>query len=309
MAAKSDTAVLLRIHYWDDELAAFARDLSTRLPYDLTILADESQGAAPPLPHPTLGLAKDFSARHGLPDNFPQVTWRCGDYFLYLAREKLPGYRFYWMAEHDVRLHFRDPLMCFAPFEAEDADLIACAYGPADPAWEWGNTMGGLDPVHRCAYSLVRLSAAAIDRMLIERQALARTFARERRDPTSWPNDEAFTATILTARGMACRDFNDFGRTLYDGESFDFWRPEALSALRAKPFDDRIHHPVLHGLHLFNKWTSIAFCTKNFDFDWLAGYVRELVGQEWSTDEAGPLLDHVETMRAERRRQMSAIER
>lgn len=301
MAAKIDTALLLRVHYWDEPLAAFAASLRERLPYDLYILADATQGAAPRLPHPTFGLTKDFPARHGLLDQFPQVTWRCGDYFFYLARERLPGYRFYWMLEHDIRLHFANPHDCLGTFEASDAGLIACHLGPADSAWDWGRTMTGPDPVYRCAYSLARLSGAAIDTLLAARQALAHQFLQEGRDPTRWPNDEAFTATTLQAKGFECRDINAFGRTLYDEASFNFWQPEPLSALSAQPPDNKIHHPVLHGLHLFNKWMSVAFCTPSFDFDWFAGYLRGLIGREWSEAQAKQLLDHVAKLRAQRK--------
>jgi hypothetical protein len=306
MMTKSDTAILIRTHYWDQELADFTETLRAGLPYDVYILTDESQGAAPPLPYPTFGLTKDFPARLGLLDRFPQVTWRCGDYFLYLARHNLPGHRFYWMLDHDIRLHFQSPADFFRIFEqVEDVGLIACGYGPADESWDWGKTLPGAEPIYRCAYSIVRLSGSAIDTMLVERQALAKTFARDGRDPTSWPNDEAFTATALTTQGVPCRDIDSFGHTLYDNGTFDFWRPEALSAVRASPPDNRIHHPVLHGIHLFNKWMSIAYCTKSFDFDWFAGYVRGLIGQEWSAEQAAQLIAHANTMRTQRQRETS----
>lgn len=297
---KNDTALLLRVHYWDDVLAAFATSLRERLPYDLYILADATQGAVPQLPHPTFGLTKDFPARHGLLDQFPQVTWRCGDYFLYLARERLPGYRFYWMLEHDVRLNFTNPGEVFTTFDQSDADLIACHFNPADPSWDWGRTMVGPDPIHRCAYSLVRLSATAIDALLAARQGLAQRFIYEGRDQTSWPNDEAFTATTLQAKGFACRDINSFGRSLYDETSFSFWRPEPLSRLNGQPPDNKIHHPVLHGLHLFNKWMTIAYCTPSFDFDWFNEYLRGLIGFEWNEAQAQSLLEHVRNIRAQR---------
>jgi hypothetical protein len=306
MTSKSDTAILIRTHYWDQELAAFAETLRAGLPYDLYILTDETEQTATALPYPKFGLTRDFPARLGLPDRFPQVTWRCGDYFLYLARQNLPGYRFYWMLEPDIRLHFQSPYNFFRIFEqAEDVGLIACGYGPADPSWDWGRTLPGPEPVYRCAYSIVRLSDSAIDTMLPARQALAEQFVHDGRDPTSWPNDEAFTATALTAKGVVCRDVNSFGHVLYDDSTFNFWQPEALSAVRASRPDNKVHHPVLHDLHLFNKWMSIAFCTRSFDFDWFAGYVRALIGHEWSAEQAAYLIEHAEKMRAQRQRETS----
>jgi hypothetical protein len=306
MMTQKDTAILIRTHYWDDELAAFVETLRASLPYDIYVLTDESQGAPPPLPYPKFGLTKDFPARLGLLDQFPQVTWRCGDYFLYLARQNLPGYRFYWMLDHDIRIHFQNPRDFFRIFEqAEDVGLIACGYGPADQSWDWYKTLPGPDPVYRCAYSIVRLSDSAIDTMLSERQTLAKRFAHDGRDPTTWPNDEAFTATALTAKGVSCRDVNSFGHALYRDGTFNFWRPEALSAVRASRPDNMIHHPVLHGIHLFNKWMSIAYCTKSFDFDWFADHVRALIGQEWSAEQSAYLIEHAYQMRAKRQGETS----
>lgn len=303
--AMTDTAILLRIHYWDEPLAAFAASLRAHLPYDLHIVADETAGAAPRLPYPTLGLTRDFVPSHGLFDRFPQVTWRCGDYFLYLARERLPGYRFYWMIEHDVRLHFANPHDCFRTFEASDADFIAANIALAEESWNWTNTMRGAHPVYRCAFPVVRLSGAAIDALVSERRRLAQAFVQERRDPTDWPNDEAFVTTTLHALKFQCRDINSFGRVLYDEQSYSFWTPTPLSAFNATRPDDKIHHPVLHGLHLYNKWMTIAFCTPSFDFDWFAGYVRSLTGREWDAAQAEYLLAHAQNMRQERLRELS----
>lgn len=298
----SDTALLLRVHYWDDELAALAATLRERLPYDLHIVADETQGKAPPLPYPTIGLDAQFAPNHGLLDRFPQVTWRCGDYALYLARERLPNYRFYWMLEHDVRLHFADPYDALRPFEAAaDVDFLSCGYGPAG-AWAWGEAISDLAPNYRCAFAIVRLAGHALDALRAERVAQTQMFLNHGRDPTTWPNDEAFVATMLTAKGFVCRDMNDFGRTLYEESSFDFFRPVSLRAMEQSPPDNRIHHPVLHGLHLFNKWMTIAFAAKQFDFDWLIGYVRSLIGVEWNPAQATQLIEHIGRVRTQRPR-------
>jgi hypothetical protein len=174
------------------------------------------------------------------------MGWRCGDYGFYLARAQFPDEPFFWIIEPDVRFSAGGSAAFFEMFRNETtADLLVADLRPADHTYFWEFTIAarGLE-VYRCIFPLVRLSARAIDYLLVKRQELSQRPRRRR----EWPNDESFVATMLNNNPeMTCRDLNDFDRTLYNDDTLSFWKPLDGDALRMQ--DDRltIYHPVLSG--------------------------------------------------------------
>lgn len=188
------------------------------------------------------------------------VGWRCGDYGFYFARQRFPQERFFWLMEYDVRLTGPDLGQFFDCFVQADAvDLIAGHYRMAESWWYWTHTMATRDqPVWRCLFPVVRLSAAAVDLLYAERLAYARKPLRL----ANWPNDESFVATTLARDGRRCADINDFGTQLYDDTSYTFGEP-----INGDEFDERgqqlkLYHPVLYGEDLRRKLKFMAWINK-----------------------------------------------
>lgn len=174
-------------------------------------------------------------------------AWRCGDYFLYFARDARPNYTYYWMIEADVLLSFEDLDEFFASFWGAKQDLLGVRVRESSPSWSWYPDMARLRPrVFGMLFPVVRMSARAID-CLLERRIAARPFAEsdERGRPgRRFPNDESFVATECNGCGFAVADLNDFG-DYYDATSFTAGRPFNREWLMAQPADRRIYHPVL----------------------------------------------------------------
>lgn len=163
------------------------------------------------------------------------------------------------MTEPDLLLNFADPAEFFDAFaRAAEVDLLACALRPADGTWFWhGSAAPHFPQVWRCLFPLVRASRRAVESMHAARSKIASRLgdADLQASPTLWPNDEALAASACRAAGLVCRDFNQFGRRLYDHRTFSFDVPRSLAALQAAPADGKIHHPVLAGNRLLAKVT------------------------------------------------------
>jgi FkbM family methyltransferase len=166
--------------------------------------------------------------------------WICGDYALYRARMDCPWADRIWLIEYDIVFNFDRASDFFGKFQDDDADLLAFEYQEADPAWPWRKLMLPLsDSVMRCFFSPIRLSGRALDHLLEQRRALARTVAAD-----AWPNDESFVATTLTHDGFRCRDITDGVMT---AESFSWSRPHSIREVKAKGPDGLVYHPVVAG--------------------------------------------------------------
>lgn len=283
--AMSRTAVLIRTHYADEQLRAFAATLRSERMFDVYALVDETRGAVDLGDIPKIAVSMEAAAELGLCVATPNLLWRCGDYGLYLARRALPGYDAFWMIEPDVRLWSAAPSSILSKFPPPDeADFLAAHLRPAEPDWNWGRTMDLADgPVWRCLFALVRLSGRALDAMLVERRRLSALAAEKGADPAFWPNDEVFTASTLVRKGFVCRDFNNFGR-IYEPVGFSFWIPLSERELAASGQEGWIYHPVLSGQRYFLKLFRLA--SEQGNLDGLERLVDSLVGSEWTEEEA-----------------------
>lgn len=294
----SGAALLIRTHYVDDRLRALADLLAADGRFDVYAVADETSGPLDFGDTPKVSLTAQTIAGLGLYDQAPKTLWRCGDYALYAARKALPRYDAFWMIEPDVRLKSDRPCDILARFPGpEQADLLAGRLRPAEADWDWGVTMGPESaPVWRCLFSVVRLSARAIDLLLEERRRLSARRIAMGADPKTWPNDEAFVATALARHGMAMHDLNDFGQ-VYDEIGFSYWFPVSERELETTGRDGWIYHPVLSGQAYFLKLCRLA--VRHGALDELERIVERMTGLEWTPAEAKAHLRAIDFLRVQ----------
>ncbi len=246
------TLVIVRTHRADlDSLAAFDRLATSRLDGDVVFCVDERKAVADMSARPKASINAATLAALGLFAH-PNCGWRCGDYAYYAARTAFPDYDFYWLMEPDVQIHTEMASDLFAAFAACNADFLAAQLGPRSEFWRWTATIlpTGL-PVYGCLFPITRLSGQAIDYLLEQRRALSTNTQVATVD--DWPNDEAFTASLLMAGGFTCRDLNDL-EPRYTDHSFGVGAVIDYDLVLKTPPDGLIYHPV----RAFRPWIDRA---------------------------------------------------
>ena len=238
------TQILVRTTALDDRVLSFADELAVASGHPVAFVVDERRGPVEARDRVVVGLADPACAALGLhcPADY---AWKCGDYAYYLARQRFPAARWFWMIEYDVRFHGGDLAEFFAFFDRQESvDFIAPHLAPAGPEWFWTVTARARDArAWRCLFPVTRLSARAIDAARSKRVQHSRNPFRR----LIWPNDEAFVATTLANGGFACKDFNAFGRSVYSQSSFTFTEPIDGDAFRPATDALEMFHPVLYG--------------------------------------------------------------
>jgi|GEM_PF-1848993 len=280
-----ETFIGLRTHFVDERVLRLAAELRDATDCEFALVLDETRSEIDSQGLPKIGLTNAALDRLGLYRGFEGAAWRCGDYGLYLAKQKFDRCRFFWLIEHDVRLNFRSAAEFFELFRGADAtDFFAAGLREADAHWFWRRSMSAHHArVHRCLFPIVRASARALDHLSGRRRALCAEAASAPAEAL-WANDEAFAATELMNGGFVCRDFNALGAPLYTKKSFSFEGPIAQSEFEKKEIDRLLYHPVLHGRHLFEK--ILRMTRSNGDVDGAIAIVRGLAGREWTAAEA-----------------------
>ena len=170
----------------------------------------------------------------------PDITWRCGDYCLYVASRKFPDAPEIWMIEPDVRIS--GPVeKFFRFFEPVRTDLLVADLRPATSTWYWTDCArgAGIKP-WRCFFPVSRFSKKAIISMYETRRRHSQILLRRK----LWGNDESFVATHLVNNGFYCRDFNSFGEIFYDNLEYNY-NTVALESEVLATKTVRLHHPVL----------------------------------------------------------------
>jgi hypothetical protein len=193
---------------------------------------------------PRLAVGARVYERLGLGDDLA-MSWRCGDYCYYAARDAYPDVTHFWLVEYDVFFSYEQSSNFFARFAGiPEVDFLAGYVGPAKK-WGWADTMSTDDgPIFRSFFPVTRISARAADHCL----------ARRRKDfsagPTAreWPNDEVFTATTLMRDGFVVREMNSVSR-VYDKTTYNFLIPRSYERELGKS-RDRLLHPVLDAQEL-----------------------------------------------------------
>jgi hypothetical protein len=291
----TDTAILVRTHYVDDEVRALIASLAETSLHPVFALVDESRARVEFGSIPKLSLGPDLAQSLGLYDGCQKLYWRCGDYGLYAARRALPAVARFWLIEPDVRIRLDRPGEFFDRYADDPADLIVSNLRPAEPSWDWGKTMDDGGPVWRCLFPLVRVTAKALDAMLEARREMGARFVAAGADSQFWPNDEVFTATTLMRQGFDCRDLNAAGE-VYEPQSFGYWWPLSDRQVRGEGREGFVYHPVLNGDRYFQKLFHLA-CRLG-DFSALEGAIEALTGVEWDEAQAANYRRAVELARS-----------
>ena len=172
--------------------------------------------------------------------NLSNAGWLCGDYILYAARDYLPGYDHYWLLDDDVFFHC-DIAQFIADASALSEDCLAFGFGKKPASWMWHRTLSAKygDAIWGMYYSLVRLSAAAIDFLQAQRSAYNTPAVAD----ADYANDEAFTGTLLLNNGFsgAClrRRLPD-----YFSPYFSMSRPVFIAETTMPHTAGKVLHPV-----------------------------------------------------------------
>jgi hypothetical protein len=138
--------ILIRTHYVDARVADFSRRLESEAGADVRLLMDETHGPVPCVPLRKISITYEKIQELQLPIT-SDVTWRCGDYGLYIARQECPEVNAIWMIEYDVRINFDHLGRFFSVFEDERVDFCATHFRPASPDWAWRRTLP-TSPLH-----------------------------------------------------------------------------------------------------------------------------------------------------------------
>lgn len=291
----TDTAVLVRTHYVDDEVRALIASLQASSPHEVFALVDETRAPLDFGATPKISLTASLPAELGLYAGSDRIYWRCGDYGLYAARRALPAKARFWLIEPDVRIRSDRPGAVFDRFQDNPADLLVSNFRPAEPSWDWGKTMDDGGPIWRCLFPLVRVSARALDALVEARRDFGARFQTAGADPQFWPNDEVFTATTLMRLGFDCRDLNAEAE-VYDPNTFGYWWPISDRQLAEAGREGLAYHPVLNGDRYFQKLFHLAVRLK--DFTALDGAIDALTGVEWDEAQAANYRRAVELARS-----------
>jgi hypothetical protein len=247
------TVILIRTYYVDPEIVDLCQRLKASTGCSVALVLDRFRhhpGA--PADVDCIPMTREVLEEFGLYMT-GDASWRCGDYAYYTARRAYPAAEFLWMVEPDVRFNFDDAGDFFRLYaQRPDVDLFATQLGPADDTYAWTAMMAPFaERPQRCMFPVTRLSARAVDHLLIKRQELSGRFVSEpgpdggQHSPANWPNDEVFVATEVFQAGMVSADLNSLGRSVYDHSTFSYQFPFSEQRFRLRPRDNKIYHPVL----------------------------------------------------------------
>lgn len=274
---RDDTVVLIRSQYFEPAVDRLAHRLSEETGYAVCCVLDERNGAT----QASAGIAKI-----GLTDaridelgvyRAIDYPWRCGDYPFYLARRSFPSARWFWQIESDVLINFSDAGAFFARFAQDtNIDLLTSYLSKAPPHWGWSRTMAPfLSRVLRCFFPVIRLSAPAIDHLLMRRRELSGFLQQHHGDNSTanWPNDEVFVASTLGNGGWLCADLNSHG-TVYTEAGFGYYRAFSEQALKER--DDLLYHPVLRGAAFLRR---VRMCLQAMDDPTLPTGEKQIIRQ------------------------------
>lgn len=282
MGTSPKELVLFRTHVFNDRVAAVLDRLSRRSNRRVVVVADESKKELrTPEEIEKLSLTRAAVEAAGLfcPGD---VGWRCGDYSFYLASPLLRGIEFVWLVEHDLHINFEREADFFDRFSNEPHDLLGVEFKRASKAWSWYSRMGAYQQdVHYCLFPLVRLSRRAVDALLADRRSMSEAFAKTGVEGT-YPNDEAFVATMLKARGFSCESINSFGHRYYGaGTTFSLNRPFSRAALESAEADGLLYHPAVYGNDFVRKARAyIRNATTPEELDGFAEYLSRSANHE-----------------------------
>lgn len=246
--------ILLRTQAVTEEVRRLVEGLQHWSALPVTYLIDERGGSVDTGRRAKISITHDACSAVGLfcPEDF---AWRCGDYGFYLARQRYPNVKHFWMIEEDVRLVGRDPSAFFRKFEPIEADLLSSYIETPDVDWPWMSTITAENArPAKCFFPVVRLSSPAIDILLAKRRVHSKHWARRR----LWANDEAFVATTLLAAERTMLDLNEGEPKVYRPEHYYFDTLLDGEAPIESDAEVELFHSVLSGAALERKRERLA---------------------------------------------------
>lgn len=198
------------------------------------VLADET-GAQSEWPSEmnVLRLTEQFLDANRLFRQVPKLGWRCGDYFYYVALQNI-DFDWLWLIESDV--YFDYPVLSdfFAEFEDNPADFISHRIGRREADWYWHRSMSdlGYQEVYGSLFPLTRVSRDSAEFLFTERQYVSSGFAAGTNGGSLYPNDEAFTASVLLNTRYSMQSLVDTHPDAFDLFKYnDKYRlPDAISS-------------------------------------------------------------------------------
>jgi len=238
--------IIVRTHFSNAALDTFLRELASSSGREVVVVADETMQQ--------VILPKEFRKLTAVPSRLGlhatnDMMWRCGDYFLYEALDRLPHIAFFWMIEPDLRIHTANMKAFFdGTGAAASADFITPWFIPGDPKWHWFRTIAPFAPaVYNCMLQICRLSRGALEYLLVERQRLSSMFVEASYSATDWPNDEAFVASFLHAGGFRICTLSQHAPSFNTVGTLTFTRPFSMRSMSHRTGEDAIYHPVVAG--------------------------------------------------------------
>lgn len=251
----SRTAILFRTHQFDATIAAYLERLTKETNLPVFVVIDNSKSE--------IQISDSFQKIMISSDELKSLNilhldgwgWRCGDYFLIMARSVLRDYDYFWMIEPDLHVDFENLGDFFNLFPSSDGvDLWAAELRTDDPSWYWHRSMEKYydGKTARCFFPILRISARLIDEIATFRRDIT---AKLNIDDSAgsvtlpndeFPNDEVVTATIAHTKGFVARDIN-FSQHFYTANTLRYGWPYSLRQISATRASGMIYHPVLSG--------------------------------------------------------------
>lgn len=227
----------IRTNRWTEEEERLLAALRPIFGADLVVVFHNRPDDLHP-PAEVVDISDNWLAAHGLA-HVPDWGWRCGDYFYYALREARPAFDHYWLIEPDV--HFTSPPAdFFARFADAGEDILGYRLGPF--AQDIRFTRGAPGLAHyQAIFALTRFSGRALDRLFVQRQALAAGPVSVR----NYPNDEIFCFSHgIADAGLSWGRLEDHAPDWFAGVQFAGDPDLLYDQLAASAAPGRVFHPV-----------------------------------------------------------------
>jgi hypothetical protein len=172
---------------------------------------------------------------------FDRVGWQCGDYVAYVAHSFFSDYDYYWIVDSDLYLNI-DIQIFLEETNLIKCDCLAKDYEITDQSWIWHNSMkNDFNEIYKISYPLVRLSNRAIKLMKEERK---KYHPNIKDNYYILPNDECFTATVLTNNNFVCENIEKKLPKYFEKKLFSLVTLSHVSELNNDYSKNQIIHPL-----------------------------------------------------------------
>jgi GR25 family glycosyltransferase involved in LPS biosynthesis len=248
-------AVIFRVHFWDEFVAAQFRRLQARAGTDdLFVVVDETRGPVAGISHDkVLRITEDISESEGF-YQFPKGNsfWHNTDYTVYHFIGKYPGFKYIVACEYDVAVNV-DIFPIVQAMQAEGLDFVGEHIRTPIEHWTWKDRA---QPYYGDALQFTgRLCCIAIFswEFAIILQLERKDHWRRLRNgdvvfpdgKMTWPSNEAFIGAEIERLSISEKPFAAFANM----SNYDWWppyHPDHVDQTKG----DTIFHPVLKGERL-----------------------------------------------------------